>query len=164
MSEMPDKDKEKDKRATITVDGTPYVLPALDTMDIDEAIVLYDYSSMTFDQIFELEGLHPGVIGGLLHVAIQRSDRALRPREVKEMVGKVNMMAVLEEFASVEVPDPTKAAAPSLEPDSSRSPLDPDSSSGDAGSDASGLSPVPSPLELTGSPDSPLSAQTSSAV
>ena len=163
MSETPDS-KDQDKRATITVDGTPYVLPPLDTMDIDEAIVLYDYSSMTFDQIFELEGLHPGVIGGLLHVAIQRSDRALRPREVKEMVGKVNMMAVLEEFAAVEVPDPTKAAAPSPEPDSSRSPSDPDSSSGDAGVSASEPSQEQSPLEPTGSPDSLLSAPTSSAV
>ena len=83
----------------ITVEGTPYVLPALDTFDLDEAMVLYDYAEMTFDQVWELEGLHPGVIGALLHVAIQRSDRALRTEEVREMVGRVNMMEVMVELS-----------------------------------------------------------------
>lgn len=160
MSETPD----RKTRAKITIDGTPYFLPPLDTLDIDEAIVLYNYSSMTFDQIWELEGLHPGVIAGLLHVSIQRSDRALREREVREMVGKVNMMAILEEFSAVEPPDPTKAAAPSPEPDSSRRPSEPEPSSGDAGGSASEPSPEQSPLDSTGTPDSPLSAQTTSAV
>ena len=127
----------------IEVDGTPYVLPPLDTFDLDEAMVMYRYSNLTFDQIFELEGLHPGVVAGLLHVGIQRSDPALRERDVKAMVLKVNMMNVLEQLAAMAeaLPDPTQAEAPKSELDSPTSSGDPTSSSGSSSDDASELPP-----------------------
>lgn len=112
-------DQLRNEPTRIEVDGTPYVLPALDTFDLDEAMVMYRYSHLTFDQIFELEGLHPGVIAGLLHVAIARSDPALRDRQVEEQVRKVNMMAVFEQFAEIaeNVADPTKGSVQPPEPD-----------------------------------------------
>jgi len=127
----------------IEVDGTPYVLPPLDTFDLDEAMVMYRYSNLTFDQIFELEGLHPGVVAGLLHVGIQRSDPALRERDVKAMVLKVNMMNVLEQLAAMAeaLPDPTPVEAPKPELDSPTSSGDPTSSSGSSSDDASELPP-----------------------
>lgn len=157
MAEM---EEQPDVRASITVDGTPYVLPALDSFDLDEAMIMYRYSDMTFDQIFELEGLHPGVVGGLLHVAIQRSDPALREREIKRMVGEVNMMGVLEQLAALasEAPDPTQDEAPPADDDSKRSKLEPIGPSGVSGDSASEPSLVRSSPDSSGTPDSDTTA------
>jgi hypothetical protein len=141
---MPDMEDQLRREPTrIEVEGTPYVLPALDTFDLDEAMVMYRYSSLTFDQIFELEGLHPGVVAALLHVAIARSDPALKEREVKEMVLRVNMMSVLEQLAMIadSLPDPTLAEAPQPEPNLPRSSSGPIGSSGE--SSGSGSEPLP---------------------
>lgn len=149
----------------IEVDGTPYVLPALDSFDLDEAMVMYRYSNLTFDQIFELEGLHPGVVAGLLHVAIARSDPALKERDVRDMVLKVNMMNVLEQFAVIAeaMEDPTPAEAPQPEPDSPRSNDDPTGSSGESsGSDSGPSQEEPNP-DSSGLPDSSPSVQPTSA-
>ena len=145
-------EEEQVSQARITVEGTPYLLPALDTFDLDEAMVMFRYSNLTFDQIFELEGLHPGVVAGLLHVAIARSDPALREREIKRMVSAVNMMNVLEQLAAMadEAPDPTEAPPP--ESDSKRSSDEPTESSGAVGSDPSELSPERSSRVSTGLP------------
>lgn len=142
--------------ANITVEGTPYVLPALDTFDLDEAIILYEYSGLTFDQVWELEGLHPGVVKTLLHIAIQRSDPALRGRDIKEIVGRVNMMEVMVELARAaeEMPDPTQGGQPPLESDSQRSSDEATSSSGSAGEPASEPSPEKSNHGSTGIPTS----------
>ena len=153
---MPEMEEQPRTEARVIVDDTPYVLPALDTFDLDEAMIMYKYSNLTFDQIFELEGLHPGVVAGLLHVAIQRSDPALREREVRETVRKVNMMNVLEQLADLadQQPDPTPAEAQQPEPDSPTSSSDPPASSGDSSSDDSERSPERSSPDSSGLPDS----------
>jgi len=140
----------------IEVEGTPYVLPPLDTFDLDEAMVMYRYSSLSFDQIFELEGLHPGVVAGLLHVGIARSDPSLREREVREMVGKVNMMNVLEQLAALaeDQPDPTPAEAQQSEPSSPTSSDDPTRSSGASSDVDSEQLPESSSPDSSGLPDS----------
>lgn len=144
----------------ILVGDTPYVLPPLDTFDLDEAMVMYRYSELTFDQIFDLEGLHPGVVAGLLHVAIQRSDPALREREVKAIVSKINMMNVLEQLADIaeKMPDPTKGAVPPTEDESQTSKPEATESSGSASSESSEPSPEKSSPDSSGSPDSATSA------
>ena len=142
--------------ATITVEGTPYVLPALDTFDLDEAIILYDYAGLTFDQVWELEGLHPGVVKTLLHVAIQRSDPALRERDIKETVGRVNMMEVMVELARAaeEMPAPTQGGQPPAADDSSTSSDEAtQSSGGDGGADSEPSQEKLSPVS-TGLPSS----------
>jgi hypothetical protein len=146
--------------ARITIDGTPYVLPSMDSMDMDEAMVLYRYSDLSFDQIFELEGVHPGVVAGLLHVAIQRSDPALREREVKEMVSKVNMMNILEQLAVLaeNTPDPTKVAAQPPQPDSETSNDDQTSSGGEDSAESSDQPQVNLSLGSSGTLDSDTSA------
>jgi hypothetical protein len=125
-------------------------------IDIDDAIVLYNYSTLTFDQVWELEGLHPGVIKALLHIAIQRSDPSLREREIAEMVGAVNMMDVMEQLSVIaeEAPDPTKGGAPPVEDDSKRSSDEPTGSSGTDGSATSEPSPENSSPGSTGVPTS----------
>jgi len=138
----------------ITVQGTPYVLPQLASFDIDEAIILYNYSSFTFDQVWELEGLHPGVIKALLHIAILRSDPSLREREISEMVGSVNMMDVMDQLSAIAeaAPDPTKGGAPPTEDESKTSSDELTASSGTDGNDASEPSPEKSSPASTGVP------------
>ena len=140
--------------ARITVEGTPNVLPSLDTFNLDEAIVLYNYSGLTFDQVWELEGLHPGVIKSLMHIAIQRSDPALRGRDISETLGRVNMMEVMNELAQIEMPDPTQGGQPPLESDSSQSSDVSTPSSGSDGGLVSELSPEKSNPDSTGAPTS----------
>jgi hypothetical protein len=157
---MPEMEQPENVPTRITVDGTPYVIPPLDTFDLDEAMVMYKYSELTFDQIFELEGLHPGVIAGLLHVSIQRSDPALREKEVREQVKRINMMNVMEQLAELvdQQPDPTKDGAQQLELDSNRSSSEATSSSGDDSESSSEHSPEKSSPDSSGSPDSDTSS------
>ena len=144
----------------LNVNGTPYVLPTLDSFDMDEAMTMYRYSEMTFDQIFELEGLHPGVVAGLLHVAIARSDPALRDKEIKAMVREVNMMDIMEQLAAIadEAPDPTQAEVPSLESDSPTSNDEVTPPSGIASSVSSEAFQARLSPEPTGGPTSDTSA------
>lgn len=164
---MPEMEEQLRTETRITVEGTPYVLPSLDSFDLDEAMIMYRYSELTFDQIFELEGLHPGVVAGLLHVGIQRSDPALRERDVKAMVKRVNMMNVLEQLAELadQQPDPTQEPAQTTEPDSP--PSEPDSMrsndeatepSGESSAIDSEHSPERLSLDSSGHPDSDTTA------
>lgn len=145
---------ELETQTRITVEGTPYVLPALASFDIDDAIILYNYSGLTFDAVWELEGLHPGVVKTLLHIAIQRSDPSLREREIAEMVGKVKMMDVMEQLAAIaeEMPDPTQGGAPPAADESKRSNDAPTEPSGVSGSGDSEPSPEKSSPVSTGAP------------
>lgn len=155
--------------ATLTIHGAEYELPTLDSMDMDEAMVLYRYSDLTFDQVFELEGLHPGVCSALMHIAIQRSDPSLREREIKNLVKTVNMMDVLEQFAAIaeSMPDPTKGSPEQHENGSESRTSEESESGGDDSSDASELSLESLSLDSSGTPDSdttPDSNPTPSAV
>lgn len=153
---MPEMELPEHVPTRITVGDTPYVLPPLDTFDMDEAMIMYKYSELTFDQIWELEGLHPGVIAGLLHVAIQRSDPALREREVKKMVSNVNMMNVMEQLATLadEAPDPTPDEVLPPESDLPRSKPEETESSGSDSSSSSEPSQESVSQDSSGDPDS----------
>ncbi len=137
----------------ITIEGTPYVIPTLASMDLDEHIVLFDYTSMTIDQMFDVEGLNPRLIKGLLHVAIQRSDPALSDREIKEML-KVNYMNIIDQFVALaeSAEDPTQGGQPPLESDSKPRTDEQTESSGITGAEDSVPSPEPSSHVSTGAP------------
>ena len=103
----------------IDIAGTPYVLPTIASIDLDEAIVLFDFSGLTIAELYELEDFNPKVIKALLYIAMQRSDPSLSPRELNEML-KVNMLNLYEQFLAIAeaAPDPTKGGAPPAEDDS----------------------------------------------
>ena len=97
--------------AEITVGDIAYDLPALDTISIGESKIIKRHSGMTLDQLFELEGLDGGAIGGLLAVAMKRHDPNLSDRELDRLVNEVNLFAVMEELAAEVEPNPTTPAA-----------------------------------------------------
>lgn len=137
----------------LTVNGRRYELPALDTVNIGEAKIIQRHSGMTLDQLFEIEGLDSGAIGGLLAVAIKRSDPSLRDAELDSLVDAVNMFEIMEELVE-EAPDPTLGEAPPLENDSKPSSDELTASSGSDGNGASEPSPEKSSPVSTGLPTS----------
>src|SRR4026207_810335 len=147
---------ELETQTRITVEGTPYAIPALDTLNIREGKTMKRHSGMTLDQVFEAEGLDAGVIGGLLAIAIQRFDASITDRQVDEMVDRVNLFAVLEELAAVSdaMSAPTSAEARPLESESKTSNDEPTTSSGNGGGDDSAPSQEPWSQPSTGNPDS----------
>lgn len=151
---MPEMDEQPVVEARLVVEGTPYLLPALDTLNIGEGKVMKRHSGMTLDQVLEVEGIDAGVLGGLLAIAIKRSDPAMTEREIDRMVENVTIFDLMEQLATFaeDVPDPTPAAAPSPEGESRRSRLEPTASSGDNGDNASEPFPETSSPASTGAP------------
>jgi len=142
--------------ARINVEGTAYVLPTLDTLNLREWRILKRYSDLTIDQIMEVAGLDPGVMGGMLAIAIHRSDPSLRDQEVDAMAEGMNGYDMMEQlFAIAEAtPDPTPAEAPLPESDSKTSSDEQTLSSGAVGDGDSEHSQETLSPASTGSPAS----------
>jgi len=103
--------------ADIHVNGRTYPLVSIDELTLDEAMVVYDYTKMSLDQIPDLEGFHPGLVAALIHVAVQRGEPRETARQVRQVVGAIPVasleqvfMDISEEVADV---DPPAAASPS---------------------------------------------------
>lgn len=94
------------------IDGNTYPIPALDTFDMDEAQVLYDYAGCVLedfapahpewseeekqkwdgDQLAKVR--NPAFKRALLHVAYARGNPDLKVTEVREAIGKANALDV----------------------------------------------------------------------
>jgi len=144
----------------ITVSGVAYEIPALDSLTIGESKILKRHSGMTLDQVFDVEGLDGGVIGGLLAVAMKRNDPLLRDNDLDERVDALNMFEIMENLAEIasEAPDPTQGGQPPVENDSNESRDELTSSSGNGGDEDSELPLEPSNLVFTGAPISDTAA------
>lgn len=97
-----------------------YPVPTLDSLNMDEAQVLYDYSSLvvedflpprpdlTEDEKGEIEAAlgqkmrNPGLLRALMHIAYQRGNPGQKPAKVKELIGKANMTEALLSLASLD--------------------------------------------------------------
>jgi hypothetical protein len=136
---------------TLKVDGTEYELPGIDTLNMDEHIILYEYAQIGMDQIAELEGLHPGVLAGLIHVGVARARPEAKKSEIRDVVGKLNLFdvinqlepgegearpTVLKSVESSESSGPDSSSTGDASPDSSEA-----ASSGDQTSDTGATSP-----------------------
>lgn len=150
--------------ALFRANGEDLDLPDVTTLTLDEAIVLFNYSGLTLDQLEDLEGMHPGVLGGLVHVAVARANPDMRAKDVEKAVRKLNLAELIASFAD----DAEEVAERDL-PLSSGEPQKQSESNFDGSETGSGapskLSSVPSPDEThpapTGMPvsDSSVSAQ-----
>jgi hypothetical protein len=111
--------------ADFKVNGKEIDLPDMGTFSIDEAIVLYEYSGMTLDQAEEIEGLHPGIIGGLVHIAIARAEPERKAKEIEKAVRAMNLLDLL-----TSIPDEEEGEKEDLAPGSETSSSSSDKSSG----------------------------------
>jgi hypothetical protein len=101
----------------IHVNGRDYPLVSIDQLTLDEAMVVWDYTRMSLDQIPDLEGFHPGLIAALIHIAVQRGEPRETAREIRQVVGKIPVADLEGVFMDIseEVPDvdPSTGAEPS---------------------------------------------------
>jgi len=87
--------------ADIHVNGRTYPLVSLDELTLDEAMVFYDYTKMSLDEIPDLEGFHPGVVAALIHVAVARGEPRETGRQIRQAVGKIPMSSLEQVFMDI---------------------------------------------------------------
>jgi hypothetical protein len=129
--------------AQITVNAKPYELVTLDDLTLDEAIVMWEYTKLSLDQIPDLEGFHPGVVAALIHVAVARAEPGETAKTIRQVVGQIKVRELERVFAdiSVEVEELPPPNAPG-----SRSP-----SSGSGETSSTTGEPAQEPTEANGS-------------
>jgi hypothetical protein len=134
--------------AKVKIDGIEYDFPGIDTLTLDEAVVLYEQSGLTLDQIGELptDSFHPGFIKGMLFIAVQRSRPELKRDEISKRLGELKISDMGEVFEQQVEED---AGPPESEPSE---PLEPSGETGDDGSEI--VPPEPAIPDSSGTLDS----------
>jgi hypothetical protein len=155
-------------------EGRIYPVPTLDTFNMDEAQVLYDYSGLSIEdfaidesdpeQVAELErkAKNPGFKRALMHIAYQRGNPSWPAGKVRDLAGSANLLSTTAALYSgggdAEVPP-----APTTEPGEPlpSGPVELNESSGQSsgnGSDEQVDRPTPIGIgrSATSSPESPL--------
>lgn len=140
------------------IDGTLHEVPAIDTFNMDEAQVLYDYSGISledfarpddvsdeeFSEMMRPKMKNPGFVRALMHVAYQRANPRQNPARVKALIGQANMIGALERLGESESGEETDGLPPAptteLEPSSPRNSV---VSSGTSGGDSTTTSDEP---------------------
>lgn len=160
------------------IDGAMYEVPTLDSLTMDEAQVLYDYSGLAIEDFAPAhpsasdeekkahgdamlaKAKNPAFKKALVHVAYARGNPDASRSKISELVGKANLidisLALVIEEAQQNPPEETSQKQPS-EPSESRPPLRSLDSGGllKNGSDEPGGIP-----EATGTTESGMSSTT----
>lgn len=121
--------------AGFLIDGKEYPIPGVDSFDMDEAQLLWDYSGLTLEdfaaadpddpdgEAVEAERQrklrHPGLMRTLLHVAYQRGNPNVKPPVVKRMVGQVTLLEAVSRIAEGGDAGPPAASESTNEPSES---------------------------------------------
>jgi hypothetical protein len=144
--------------AKIKFNGEEYELVDFNTITIDEALILREYSDLNIDQV-EDAGFHAGIIGALIHISVSRADPTITKKQLRELVGKMPMAdlaQVFEDIATETDEDdarPPASPAPSGEPPEPAEPLKTDAPPESSGSGSEPISEIPAaPLRAIGSP------------
>jgi hypothetical protein len=104
--------------AEITVNGRTYELVPLNEVTLDEAIVVWEYSKLSLDQIADLDGFHPGVVAALIHIAVARAETGETARTIRKTVGQIKVAELESIFTDIsqeveELPPPSEPDASS---------------------------------------------------
>jgi hypothetical protein len=132
----------------ITFNGKPYELVTLDDVTIDEAIIVWDYAHVSLDQIPDLEGMHPGVVKALIHIAVARGEPNETAKTIREMVGRLKMTELQDVFQDIS--EEVDELPPPNEPDVTS----PSTGSGETSETTGEPLPAPNPGNGSGSPGS----------
>jgi hypothetical protein len=134
--------------AQINVNGRQYELVTLDDLTLDEAIVVWEYTRLSLDQIPELEGFHPGVIAALIHVSVARAEPGETAKTIRALVGKIRVADLNTVF--IEISEEVEE----LPPPSAPEPSSPSAATGAASSPTGEPPPAASEGNGSGSPGS----------
>lgn len=131
--------------ATLHINGRDYPVVPLDQFTLDEAIVLYEYSNLSLDQVVDA-GNHPGITKALLHVAVARADPNVTPAELRRSIGQMPFLELDRVFQDLTVEDDADPP-PASETGSN-------AGSGESSSPAGEPAPAANPQNGTGDPGS----------
>lgn len=138
--------------AKIKIDGVSYEFPSLDTLTLDESIMLERYAGKGIETLIPGDELPIGAIKALICIAIMRAQPNRTEREIAEYIGQMKITELGQIWEEREAePD---AGPPEVLPGESES-TEP---SGSAGNTASEFSPEQSLPGSSGSQDSDRSA------
>ena len=132
------------------VDGAEYEMPTLDSLTMDETILLERHSGMTLEAFNPGDGLPMGAVKGLIVIGIMRANPDATERQISSQVGAIKMA----ELDSLAVPEEAAPLADSNE-------TEPEASTETGGTDGpNGSASIPEVLPLRGSghPVSPTGA------
>jgi len=170
----------EEKESGFVIDGKTYLIPTLDTFNMDEGQVLYDYSGSVVEdfapadprsskdeqdeherQILKL-AKSPGFKKALLHVAFARGNPQESQSKVREIVGQVNILeATLALYGGDDESPPEVTPSPIelVKPSASETPSNGSASGGLSPSDSDPPDEIHVPTGITRSDtSSPLSA------
>lgn len=82
--------------ATVLVNGDELALPDQASLTIDDSIVIYGYSRLTLDELEDIEGIHPGVLAALIHIAVQRAHPDIKASEIEATVRALNLNELID--------------------------------------------------------------------
>jgi hypothetical protein len=140
--------------AKFVIDGAEYPVPELESFDMDELQIMYDYCGFAREDLLpadpnasedelaehitdvERKLRHPGVWRTMLHVAYRRAHPTEKDARIRELTGKVNLLDALGEIEEEQSPPATSSQSePSS--DSDTKPLLPSEASGRPSSNGS---------------------------
>jgi hypothetical protein len=141
--------------AKIKFNGEEYELVDFNTITLDEALILREYSNLNLDQV-EDAGFHAGIIGALIHISVSRADPSITKRDLRNRVGKMPMAQLEQVFEDIAVDDGEADASPpasAAEPTEPAETTKPDAPHESSGPDSAVSSEIPAtPLRAIGSP------------
>ena len=73
------------------VDGVTYEFPQIDTLTMDETILLERYAGQTVEAFLPGEGLPMGAVKALIVIGILRAQPNSSEREVADAIGKIKL-------------------------------------------------------------------------
>lgn len=94
------------------IDGEEYPFDSADSLTMDEAIILHDYSGLTLDQLVDIEGFNPKVIAAFMHIAVLRRKPDLKQAQIRKLVGAVKIEDLEGAFEEAEAEPGPPAPAP----------------------------------------------------
>jgi hypothetical protein len=116
--------------AEFVIDGKSYPIPMLDTFDMNEAQILYDYANVTLEDFApahpewpeeerekyeagQLEKVrNPAFKRALLHVAYARGNPGQKFEFVREIIGRANTLDVTVALLTEDDASPPKTSSP----------------------------------------------------
>ena len=103
--------------AEVCVNGRLYQLVPSDQLTLDEAMVIYDYTKLSLDELPD-EGFHPGLIAALLHIAVARGEPDQSARSIRQVIGQIPIASLETVFMEIseevdEQDPPPPAGSPS---------------------------------------------------
>ena len=145
----------------LKIDGNEYEFPTLDSINLDEAVILERYAGVTLDKLEPGDGLPAGALKGLIIIAVARVRTDATEREIAERIGQLKLTELNNVVQDDEPDEPDPPSPASADNDASTA------RSGGAGLDGGAPPPAPSHRNGTGTPVSdtgPVSVPETSAV